>query len=100
MVARKGSKHRKLALMTVAAKIARIVFGILQNPGPFSGDLVRPRHDAQGASPDQFCVADRKMLRRAKNCLARAGEILTGQELAADVQRLAAALDATLHRKD
>jgi len=100
VVARKGPKHRKLALMTVAAKIARVVFGILQSPAPFSPDLARPRDTSQGAPVNRFTVADRKALRRAKNCLARAGEILTGKELAADMQRISVALDATLHRKD
>ncbi len=99
VVARKAPESRKLAIMTVAAKIARVVFGIMQNPAPFSPDLARPNNIAQGEPTSRFSVADRKVLRRAKNCLARAGEILNGKELAGDLQRLSAALDASLHRK-
>jgi len=96
----KGPKRRKLALMIVAAKIARIVFGILQSPAPFSPEMARPHQSNNGDTGGSFCVADRHVLRKAKRCLARAGEILNDHVLTADMQRLSAALDAALHRKN
>ncbi len=99
VVAAKGPKRRKLALMIVAAKIARITFGILQNPAPFSPELARPHQCNKEGTDSRFCVADRHVLRKAKNCLLRVGEILNKNLLKADVQRLSAALDAVLHEK-
>jgi transposase len=95
----KGPKRRKLALMIVATKVARVVFGILQNPAPFSPDLARPHQGSTEDAGGDFCLADRRVLRKAKRCLARAGEILNDHVLEADVQRLSAALDVALHRK-
>jgi transposase len=99
MVREKGPKRRKLALMIVAAKIARIVFGILQNPASFSPGLARPSCGGTAGTTGNFCVADRKILRKAKRCLARASEILDDNLLTPDMQRLSAALDAALHQK-
>ncbi len=99
VVAAKGPKRRKLALMIVAAKIARIMFGILHNPAPFSPELARPHQDNKKGTSGRFCVADHHVLRKAKKCLLRVGEILNNNLLAADVQRLSAALDAVLHKK-
>ena len=100
VVRAKGPKRRKLALMIVATKIARIVFGIIQNPAPFSPDLARPTQVREQGDGRSFCVADRKMLRKAKKCLEHAGEILNDHVLGADLQRLSAALDAALHGKN
>ncbi|HMF34018.1 MAG TPA: IS110 family transposase [Candidatus Lokiarchaeia archaeon] len=96
----KGPKRRKLALMIVAAKIARVVFGIIQNPAPFSPDLARPTKAGMQGAGGTFCVADHKVLRKAKKCLERVGEILDDHVLNADMQRLSAALDDALHGKN
>jgi hypothetical protein len=96
----KGPKRRKLALMIIAAKIARVVFGIIQNPAPFSLDLARPAKVAPQGAGGSFCVADRKVLRKAKKCLERVGEILDDHVLNADMQRLSEALDDALHGKN
>ncbi len=100
VIAAKGPKRRKLALMIVAAKLARITFGILQNPAPFSPDLAHPHQRNNEGVGGSFCVADRHVLRKAKRCLIRAGEILNDNVLTADMQRLSSALDAALCRKN
>jgi transposase len=100
VVQAKGPKRRKLAFMIVATKIARVVFGILQHPAPFSPDLARSRQCDEGSARGSFCLADRKVLRNAKRCLARVGEVLNDNVFTADMQRLSAALDAALHGKN
>ncbi len=99
MIALKAGRSHKLAIMTVAAKLARITFGIMRAQVPFSPDLARPRRAGGSMVGTHFCVADRRVLRRASKCLEHAGEILKNDRFAADVRRLAAALDAALRGK-
>lgn len=99
VLARKATRSPKLAIMIVASKLARIAYGILRNPAPFSSNMARPHSAAAQGTGGRFCVADRKVIRRASKCLEKAGEILRGNYFAADVRRLAEALDGVLQGK-
>ena len=65
----KSSRNKKLVYCIVAGKIAKIVYTILKKGVPFSREIGR------GFSPDRleapFCLADRKLIRRARNNLQK-----------------------------
>lgn len=91
----KRKHHRTLGLLVVAAKIARVAYSVMRDRVPFNPD--GGAQDPPAGVPGGFTVADRKTIRRARNCLQRLDAIeKLGPRLNLDVDRLARALDEAL----
>lgn len=98
IVKRKAYRTHKLAQCIVAAKISRIVYAILRDGVPFN-----PNH-LKGCNPSkkldtQFTVADRKLIRRARNTLNRVKEMDKLGLLGSRAETLATGLDQLLQGK-
>ncbi len=76
-----------------------MAYAILRDGIPFNASLGVSRSFQAPKAGKTICIADRKMLRRAKNCLAHAGEILAGNRLGSDAQQLVAALEKLLGKE-
>jgi hypothetical protein len=98
--ARKGPKKWKLTCMIVAQKIARLAYAVMRDQVTFDAAHGGLSPTGSQVPPKSFSVTDRKVFRRAKNCLAHMGEILDGNQLGIDARRLAEALDDLLQGKN
>ncbi len=97
---RKGSFSMKLVYCTVAAKIAKITYSILQNDLPFDPNYGRALETWKPANADKgFTVSDRKALRRTRNLLKRMGNMHNIGMIGEYSIRLAEQLDLALQGK-
>lgn len=98
---RKSHFSKKLAIYTVATKLARTTYAILKNGTPFSPDHVEHNANIQnhGGQEQLFSIIERKTLRRAKNCLKRVLDIDSVNKLGIlgeDAKKLAEGLEKVL----
>ena len=76
IISRKSSRAMKLAYCIVGAKIARIVYSILRTGIEFDPEHGRTLiNQTKRAEHCNFSVSDKKLIRRARNCLKRVKEI-------------------------
>ena len=97
---RKGVYSMKLVYCIVAAKIVKIVHAILRDNVVFRPDQGRTlsmRAPSHGG--DDFTIADRKLIRRARNSLKRVDEVANIGLLGEHSIKLAEQLDCVLQRK-
>lgn len=97
VITRKGTRSFKLAYCIIAGKICRIVYAILRDGVPFSLDiLTRTQKPNYNEHKTSFSVTDRKILRRARNTLARVGDLTNIGMLGDRALSLAKGLDLVL----
>ena len=97
IVSRKNSRSMKLAYCIVGSKIARITYAILRNGGPFEpnyGRLLTKQEKIKKLC--QFTISDKKLIRRARNCLNRIKDINTLGIIGKHVKIIAQELDFVL----
>ena len=99
-VKRKAYRTPKLAKCIVAAKISRIAYAILRDGVRFNPQYLKDRQigTSEGINM-QFTIADRKLIRRAKNVLNRVREMDELGILGARAEILASGLDQVLQGK-
>lgn len=97
---RKSKYSKKLAIYTVATKLARLVYTILISEKPFSPNYSEQQgYTNPSRNGHNFSIVERKTLRRAKNCLAHVIEIEGVNKLGIlgeDAQKLAEGLEKLL----
>jgi len=100
IVKRKALRSHKLARCIVAAKISRIAFAILRDGIPFNPEPLRNNQTNKTKTIDtHFTIADRKLIRRARNVLNRVREMDELGLLGSRAETLAAGLDQILQGK-
>jgi transposase len=97
---RKSKYSKKLAFYTVATKLARIAYAILQDGKPFSPSYLERRDNRHNSGREQlFSIVERKTIRRARNCLRRVIDIEGVEKLGIlgdDAKNLAGGLEKVL----
>ncbi len=96
---RKRHRGIKLAFSITSAKIGRILYAILRDNVAFSPDLARPRLPATVENGTNFTITDRRLIRRARNALARVGSLEQLKGIAKNAAYFADALDKVLKEK-
>lgn len=100
IVKRKAYRTHKLAQCIVAAKISRIAYAILRDGVRFNPDYLKDRHVSTLKEIDtQFTIADRKLIRRARNVLILVREMDELGILGSRAETLASGLDQVLQGK-
>jgi transposase len=100
IVKRKSHRSHKLAQCIVAAKISRIAYALLRDGVPFNPYYLEEFRGSNIENNEvQFTVADRKLIRRARNVLNRVREMDELGFLGERAEILAAGLDQLLQGK-
>ena len=94
--AKKRFRGGKLVYSIVAAKIARITFGIMRNGTSFSPDLATDSHPTAKFGNGFLTLSNRKALVKARNCLKRLGSMKELKALSKKAARIAEELDKAL----
>ena len=99
MMAKKAPIHPMLAWVTVAQKLARVAFGIMKHDKPFDPGLASNAKACPHADRSTLSIADRKMLRKARNALQRISKEGKLGIISKQAKHFADALDAALGKK-
>jgi len=97
---RKASRGMKLVYCILAAKLVRIIYALLRDETPFEPDYgISPMKQIDIDHPCEFSVADKKTIRRARNCLNRVNDIQKIEIIGEYAKEMARLLDLTLQGK-
>jgi len=96
IMAKKATRSPKLAFCVVAAKIARITYAIMQSGKEFDSKTSIPNKKVAPEPSSIFTVADRKLLKKARICMQRIGEMKDLKAIACNAAYFADALDRVL----
>ena len=97
---RKASRGMKLVYSILAAKIVRVAHALLRDGMVFDPDHeISLKTQAKDPQACTFTVSDRKMIRRARNCLNRVREIEDIEILGDYADEMARMLDLALQGK-
>jgi len=99
MMEKKAIIHPKLAWVTVAQKLARIAYGIIKSGKPFDTGLACNTKSRSSSDGSGFSVADRKMLRKARNALDRVSKEGKLHLMSRRAKFFSDALDEALRKK-
>ena len=101
IVKRKANRAHKLAQCIVAGKISRITYAILRDGAPFNPNYLNEHKRGKNDEINtQFTLADRKLIRRARNVLNRVREMDEIGILGKRAETLAAGLEEVLQGKN
>jgi len=96
VLARKQPRGVKLAWCIVAQKIARIIYGIMQSGTPFDSAKAANMKKSADDPGKVLMLADRKMLRQARNALKRVASLDRLKLISEKARVFADELDAAL----
>ena len=96
VMANKAQRSMKLAICIVSAKIARIVFSMMQSEKEFDPGVDQAKKKPRTGAGSNLTVSDKKTLRRARGYLKRVSEMREMKGIAKNAKYFADALDRAL----